>query len=59
MLSLNSPAQDGSKALLIAALGGSVEVVEMLLKEFKCSLDEVNYVSVYFTIFITAWKQPL
>ena len=32
----------------------------MLLEEFNSSLDEVNNVSVYFTILcITALKQPL
>ena len=30
----------------------------MLLEEFNCSLDEVNNVSVYFAISITALKQP-
>ena len=59
ILSLNSLAQDGSTALLVAAYGGSVELVRMLLKEFNSSLDEVNNVSVYFTICITALKQPL
>ena len=31
----------------------------MLLKEYNCSLDEVDNVSVYFTICITALKLPL
>ena len=57
--SLNSLAQDGNTALLVAAYGGSVEVVRMLLEEYNSSLDEVNDVSVYFTICITALKQPL
>ena len=43
----------------MASYGGSVEVVRMLLKEFNSSLDEVDNVSVYFTIYITALKQPL
>ena len=59
LLSLNSLAQDGSTALLMASYGGSVEVVRMLLEEFNSSLDEVSNVSVYFTICITALKQPL
>ena len=59
VLSLNCLAQDGSTALLIAAYNGSIEVVRMLLEEFNSSLDEVNNVSVYFTICITALKQPL
>ena len=59
VLSHNSLAQDGSTALLLASYGGSVEVVRMLLKEFNSSLDEVNNVSVYFTICITALKQSL
>ena len=33
---------------MLAAYGGSVELVRMLLKEFNSSLDEVNNVSVYF-----------
>ena len=46
--------QFGNNALLMASYGGSVEVVRMLLEEFNSSLDKVNYVSVYFTICITA-----
>ena len=57
-ISLTSLEQDGSTALLIAALDGSVEVVRMLLEEFNSSLDEVDNVSVYFIICITALKQP-
>ena len=45
--SLNSLAQNGNTALLLAAYGGSVEVVRMLLEEYNCSLVEVNNVSVY------------
>ena len=45
-----SLAQKGHTALLLAAYGGSVEVMRMLLKEFNSSLDEVDNVSVYFTI---------
>ena len=59
ILSLNSHAQRGNTALLVASYGGSVEVVRMLLEEFNSSLDEVNNVSVYFTICITALQQPL
>ena len=59
ILSLNFLAQLGSTALLLASLGGSVKVVRMLLEEFNSSLDEVDNVSVYFTICITALKQPL
>ena len=40
-------AQDGNTPLLLAAAGGHVEVVRMLLNEFNSSLDEVNNVSVY------------
>ena len=58
ILFLNSLAQDGSTALLIASYSGSVEVVRMLLEEFNSSLDEVDNVSVYFTICITALKLP-
>ena len=54
-----SLAQRGNTALLIAAYGGSIELVRMLLEEFNSSLDEVSNVSVYFTICITALKQPL
>ena len=59
ILSLNSLAQHGDTTLLQAAYGGSVEVMKMLLEEFNSSLDEVTNVSVYFTIYITALKQPL
>ena len=45
--SVNSLAQYGSTALLLAACGDSVEVVRMLLEEYNCSLVEVNNVSVY------------
>ena len=56
ILSLNSLAQDGSTALLVASNGGSVEVVRMLLVEFNSSLDEVSNVSVYITICISSLK---
>ena len=39
-------AQWGFTALLRAACSGHAEVVQMLLNEFGCSLDEENYVSV-------------
>ena len=48
ILSLNSLAQVGYTALLLASYGGSVEVVRMLLEEFNNSLDQVNNVSVWF-----------
>ena len=38
--------QEGETPLLLAALGGHVEVVRMLLSEFSSSLDEVANVSV-------------
>ena len=57
--SLNCLTQYGSTALLIASYSGSVKVVGMLLEEFNSSLDEVNHVSVYFTVCITALKQLL
>ena len=56
--SLNCLTQYGNTALLIASYSGSVKVVGMLLEEFNSSLDEVNHVSVYFTICITALKLP-
>ena len=59
ILSLTAVAQDGSTALLLASYNGSVELVRMLYEEFNSSLDEVNNVSVYITICITALKQPL
>ena len=40
-------AQKGETILLLAALGGNVELVRMLLKECRSTLDEVNNVSVY------------
>ena len=43
-------AQDGNTPLLVAAAGGHVEVVRMLLNEFSSSLDEVNKVSVLHTV---------
>ena len=43
----------------MASYGGSVQVVRMLLEEFNNSLNEVNNVSAYFTISITALKQFL
>lgn len=39
--------QKGNTPLLLAALGGQVELVRKLLNEFSSSLDEVNIVSVY------------
>ena len=57
--SLNSFAQFGNNALLIASYGGRVEVVRMLLVEFNGSLDTENSVSVYFTVCITPLQQPL
>ena len=45
-ISLYSLAQRGNTALLIAAYGGSIELVRMLLEEFNSSLDEVSNVSV-------------
>ena len=41
----NLLAQRGSNALLLAALGGSVEVVRVLTEEFDSSVDEANDVS--------------
>ena len=48
IFSLNSLAQDGRTALLLASYSGNVELVRMLLEEFNSSLDEVNIVSVYY-----------
>ena len=59
VLPINCLAQFGRTALLIASYSGSVKVVRMLLEEFNSSLDEVNHVSVYFTVCITALKQLL
>ena len=41
-----SHSQDGSTVLLLAAFGGSAELVRMLLDEFGSTVDEVNNVSV-------------
>ena len=41
----NFLAQRGSNALLLAALGGSVEVVRVLIEDFDSSVDEANDVS--------------
>ena len=41
-----SHSQDGSTALILAANGGSVELVRMLLDEFGSTVDEVNNVSI-------------
>ena len=46
----NFLAQRGSNALLLAALGGSVEVVRVLIEEFDSSVDEANDVSVSPTV---------
>ena len=46
ILVLPSFAQRGNTALLLAAFGGSVELVRVLLEKFHSSLDEVNNVSV-------------
>ena len=47
----NFLAQRGSNALLLAALGGSVEVVRVLIEEFDSSVDEANNVSVSPTVY--------
>ena len=49
-IALNFLAQQGSNALLLAALGGSVEVVRVLIEEFDSSVDEANDVSVSPTV---------
>ena len=41
--------QDGNTALLLAAVGGSVEMARMLLDECGSTVNEVDNVSVMFT----------
>ena len=41
--------QYGNTALLLAAVGGSVEMARMLLDEFGSTVDEVGNVSTVFT----------
>ena len=48
-------AQDGDTPLLLAAWGGHVEVVRMLLNEFSSLLDEVDNVSVLQHTVSTKW----
>ena len=42
-------AQFGDTALLLAVMGGNLDLIGILLTELGCSLNEVNNVSVYST----------